>query len=64
MYLSTNPPTRKWPIDIVVNAKTQRPSVCNAIETVLIDSNWLAQHGKSLIKALQDQDVQIQGDDQ
>ena len=54
----------KMAIDIVVNAKTQRPSVCNAIETVLIDSNWLAQHGKSLINALQDQDVQIQGDDQ
>ncbi|WP_303970038.1 glutamate-5-semialdehyde dehydrogenase [Sporosarcina ureae] len=54
----------KMAIDIVVNAKTQRPSVCNAIETVLIDSNWLTQHGKSLIKALQDQDVQIQGDDQ
>lgn len=54
----------KMAIDIVVNAKTQRPSVCNAIETVLIDSNWLKQHGKSLINALQDQDVQIQGDDQ
>ncbi|WP_313234718.1 glutamate-5-semialdehyde dehydrogenase [Sporosarcina ureae] len=53
----------KMAIDIVVNAKTQRPSVCNAIETVLIDSNWLAQHGKSLIKALQEQDVQLQGDD-
>ncbi|PIC87850.1 glutamate-5-semialdehyde dehydrogenase [Sporosarcina sp. P20a] len=53
----------KMAVDIVVNAKTHRPSVCNAIETVLIDSNWLAQHGKSLIKALQDKDVQIQGDD-
>ncbi|PIC78480.1 glutamate-5-semialdehyde dehydrogenase [Sporosarcina sp. P19] len=53
----------KMAIDIVVNAKTQRPSVCNAIETILIDSNWLAQHGKSLIKALQEQDVQLQGDD-
>ncbi|ARF15548.1 glutamate-5-semialdehyde dehydrogenase [Sporosarcina ureae] len=53
----------KMAIDIVVNAKTQRPSVCNAIETVLIDSNWLAQHGKNLIKALQEQDVQLQGDD-
>lgn len=53
----------KMAIDIVVNAKTHRPSVCNAIETVLIDSNWLARHGKSLIKALQDHDVQLQGDD-
>ncbi|PIC84686.1 glutamate-5-semialdehyde dehydrogenase [Sporosarcina sp. P1] len=54
----------KMAIDIVVNAKTHRPSVCNAIETVLIDSNWLARHGKRLIKALRDQDVQLQGDDQ
>ncbi|ARJ40257.1 gamma-glutamyl-phosphate reductase [Sporosarcina ureae] len=54
----------KMAIDIVVNAKTHRPSVCNAIETVLIDSNWLTRHGKRLIKALRDQDVQLQGDDQ
>ena len=53
----------KMAIDIVVNAKTHRPSVCNAIETVLIDSHWLARHGKSLIKALQDHDVQLQGDE-
>ncbi|PID16728.1 glutamate-5-semialdehyde dehydrogenase [Sporosarcina sp. P34] len=53
----------KMAIDIVVNAKTQRPSVCNAIETVLIDTNWLAKYGKSLIRALQDHDVQLQGDE-
>ncbi|ARF18696.1 glutamate-5-semialdehyde dehydrogenase [Sporosarcina ureae] len=53
----------KMAIDIVVNAKTHRPSVCNAIETVLIDSNWLAQHGKRLIHALQEQGVQLQGDE-
>ncbi|PID02148.1 glutamate-5-semialdehyde dehydrogenase [Sporosarcina sp. P2] len=53
----------KMAIDIVVNAKTQRPSVCNAIETVLIDSNWLSQYGKNLINALQDYDVQLQGDE-
>ncbi|PIC81173.1 glutamate-5-semialdehyde dehydrogenase [Sporosarcina sp. P18a] len=53
----------KMAIDIVVNAKTQRPSVCNAIETVLIDSNWLSQYGKKLINALQDHDVQLQGDE-
>ena len=26
----------EWARDIVVNAKTQRPSVCNAVETVLV----------------------------
>ncbi|PIC72025.1 glutamate-5-semialdehyde dehydrogenase [Sporosarcina sp. P16b] len=53
----------KMAINIVVNAKTQRPSVCNAIETVLIDSNWLVKYGKNLIRALQDYDVQLQGDE-
>lgn len=50
-------------IDIVVNAKTHRPSVCNAIETVLVDSAWLEQHGRQLLDALRDRDVQIMGDE-
>ena len=51
-------------IDIVVNAKTHRPSVCNAIETVLVDSNWLKQHGEKLIAALREQQVVLKGDDE
>ncbi|MGO7983910.1 gamma-glutamyl-phosphate reductase, partial [Rhizobium johnstonii] len=28
--------TKDWAVEIVHNAKTQRPSVCNAVETVLV----------------------------
>ena len=38
-------------IPIAINGKTQRPSVCNAIETILIDEKWFKQHGIELIKA-------------
>ena len=48
---------------IALNAKIQRPSVCNAIETILIHDNWFAKHGKALIEKLQDNDVEIFGDE-
>ena len=35
-------------LNLVVNSKTQRPSVCNALETVLIHSRWAAAHLKAL----------------
>jgi glutamate-5-semialdehyde dehydrogenase len=40
-------------ISIVLNAKTQRPSVCNTIETVIVHKNWFEKFGTSLIDALQ-----------
>lgn len=52
-----------WARDIVVNAKVQRPSVCNAVETVLV----LRQAAPRLIplvaSALQSEGVAIHGDD-
>lgn len=48
---------------IALNAKVQRPSVCNAIETILIHEKWFEQYGKELIKKLQDNDVEIIGDE-
>ncbi len=48
---------------IALNAKVQRPSVCNAIETILIHEKWFEQYGKELIKKLQDNDVEIFGDE-
>ncbi|WP_309128562.1 glutamate-5-semialdehyde dehydrogenase [Microbacterium sp.] len=52
-----------WARDIVVNAKVQRPSVCNAVETVLV----LRQAAPLLIpvvaSALQSEGVAIHGDD-
>ncbi|RDW19787.1 glutamate-5-semialdehyde dehydrogenase [Oceanobacillus chungangensis] len=49
--------------EIILNAKLQRPSVCNAIETILIHSNWFEQHGIELLKELQAHDVEIYGDE-
>ena len=49
-------------LDIVINAKTQRPSVCNAAETVLVQENWAARHLPALIEALHAKNVQIYGD--
>ncbi|MDQ0230769.1 glutamate-5-semialdehyde dehydrogenase [Metabacillus malikii] len=48
---------------IVINAKTQRPSVCNAIESILIEESWFARFGKELLEALHDHGVEIYGDE-
>lgn len=50
-------------IDIAVNAKTQRPSVCNACETILVHHAWAASHLPALVEALQDKGVSIHGDE-
>ncbi|QWU07792.1 glutamate-5-semialdehyde dehydrogenase [Heyndrickxia coagulans] len=50
-------------VRIAVNAKTQRPSVCNAIETLLIHAQWLARHGEKLLSALAEKGVEIYGDE-
>jgi len=49
-------------LELVINAKTQRPSVCNAIETVLVDSTWFDKHGEALIQELSSHGVLIHGD--
>ncbi|MBU8878461.1 glutamate-5-semialdehyde dehydrogenase [Bacillus sp. FJAT-29790] len=48
---------------IVLNAKIQRPSVCNAIETILIHETWFEQSGERLLVALQQNGVEIYGDE-
>nr|WP_153736304.1 glutamate-5-semialdehyde dehydrogenase [Aquibacillus halophilus] len=50
-------------IDIIINAKTQRPSVCNAIETVIVDENWASIHMDALVKKLQDKKVELRVDE-
>ncbi|MDZ5781710.1 glutamate-5-semialdehyde dehydrogenase [Marinococcus luteus] len=49
-------------VQIAVNAKTQRPSVCNAAETILVHQSWLNAHGESLVHALLAHGVTIRGD--
>ncbi|WP_175638664.1 glutamate-5-semialdehyde dehydrogenase [Metabacillus schmidteae] len=48
--------------NIVINGKTQRPSVCNAIETILIEEKWFSQNGRSLLESLDAHQVEIFGD--
>lgn len=49
-------------INISLNGKTQRPSVCNALETILIEENWFKQYGLTLLEALHNKGVEIYGD--
>jgi glutamate-5-semialdehyde dehydrogenase len=50
-------------INISLNGKTQRPSVCNAIESILIHESWFEKHGTQLLNALQEKGVEIIGDE-
>lgn len=49
-------------IRIVLNAKTQRPSVCNAAETVIVHENWAKKHFRDLIDDLVEKGVTLKGD--
>lgn len=53
----------KMAIEILVNAKTQRPSVCNACETVLVHKEWAKLHFTGLVDALIDKGVELRGDE-
>jgi glutamate-5-semialdehyde dehydrogenase len=47
---------------IIVNAKTDRPSVCNAAEKVLIHRLIAAEYAPRIVKALQEAGVEVRGD--
>ncbi|WP_050615126.1 glutamate-5-semialdehyde dehydrogenase [Bacillus testis] len=49
-------------ISIALNAKVQRPSVCNSIETVLIHKGWFEQFGQELFDAFHDANVKVFAD--
>ena len=48
-------------IDIVVNSKTQRPSVCNAAEKLLIHAEIAADLLPGILKALENKNVVLKG---
>jgi len=48
-------------INIALNAKTQRPSVCNAAETVLINEHWARENLAALVSALENAGVRFHG---
>jgi glutamate-5-semialdehyde dehydrogenase len=49
--------------NILINGKVQRPSVCNALETVLIHKKWFQKYGKKLLEILHQHEIEIFGDE-
>lgn len=52
----------EWAKNIVVNAKVQRPSVCNSVETVLVHQDAAATLIPDVVAALQAHGVTVHGD--
>jgi glutamate-5-semialdehyde dehydrogenase len=48
--------------DIVINAKTQRPSVCNAAEKLLVHKKIAAEYVPRIVKKLIEAGVEVRGD--
>jgi len=48
--------------DIVINAKTQRPSVCNAAEKLLVHESIAAKYVPRIVKKLIESGVEVRGD--
>lgn len=48
-------------IELVINGKTRRPSVCNATEVLLLDTHLPDEDKKRVLKALQDKGVTLHG---
>ena len=48
--------------EIVINAKTQRPSVCNAAEKLLVHEKIAAEYVPRIVKKLLDAGVEVRGD--
>lgn len=60
LYIDSDADLKKA-IDISVNAKIQRPSVCNAIETILVHKDIAKDYLPALVRAF-DGRVEIRGD--
>ncbi|MCR8842907.1 glutamate-5-semialdehyde dehydrogenase [Paenibacillus sp. SC116] len=46
---------------IAYNAKVQRPSVCNSMETLLIHRDYAVEQTQKLLQAFQERDVELRG---
>jgi glutamate-5-semialdehyde dehydrogenase len=53
-----------WSVEILHNAKVQRPSVCNAVETLLIHEKAVDRILPAILKNLSEANVVIHGDHQ
>ncbi|MDP7194454.1 MAG: glutamate-5-semialdehyde dehydrogenase [Dehalococcoidia bacterium] len=52
----------KQSIEIAINSKTQRPSVCNALDTILVHKKIAPEFTPSIISALNTKNVEIKCD--
>lgn len=50
-------------VDIVVDSKTQKPSVCNALETLLVNERVSAEFLPMVAQALEEKKVELRGDE-
>ena len=60
LYLDASA-AREMAMAICLNAKVQRPSVCNAIETLLVHEDWADRHLAELLEKLVQHGVEIRG---
>lgn len=51
-------------VNIILNAKTQRPGVCNACESILVHKDIAKEFIPKVCTALQNKDVEIRGDNE
>lgn len=61
IYIDSEADVKKA-LSILVNAKTDRPAVCNAAETVIIHKDWLTKHKEALVDTLKDHSITVHGD--
>ena len=50
-------------LNIIINAKTDRPAVCNAAETVILHEEWFAKNKDVFVEKLKEHNVSIHGDE-
>lgn len=62
LYIDANA-KKEMALPITINAKVQRPSVCNAAETILVHKDWANEHLPALIAELKAHDVKIYADE-
>lgn len=53
----------KKALDIIVNAKTDRPAVCNAAETLIVHQDFLTKYKLDLAKMFSENGIVVHGDE-
>ncbi|MBU8785099.1 glutamate-5-semialdehyde dehydrogenase [Bacillus glycinifermentans] len=62
LYIDREADTTKA-VSILINAKTDRPAVCNALETLIVHEKWLKENSNALITAVSEHGIRVHGDE-